>query len=168
MAKEPEKKAAAEEQDQQARAPMTIHGQYIKDLSFEVPNAPAIFGKMTQNQPDISINVDVNAARLAENQFEVILSINATCKVGEDVAFIAELAYAGIFELNVEPEHVEPMMLIECPRMLFPFARNILASTTRDGSFPPLMLNPVDFAAMYRQRLEQILAEKQAEGTPEN
>jgi len=168
MTEQPETQPAADEKQQKVAPPMTIHGQYIKDLSFEVPNAPAIFAKLTQQQPDISINVDVNATRLTENQFEVVLSIRSDCKVGEDVAFIAELAYAGIFELNVEPEHVEPMMLIECPRMLFPFARNILASTTRDGSFPPLMLNPVDFAAMYRQRVEQIMAQKQAEGAAEN
>jgi len=152
----------ATEAGEQEAAPFLIHGQYIKDLSFEVPNAPGIFGKMMQNQPDVSVNVDVDAAKLSETQFEVTLKIRADCKVGEDVAFICELAYGGIFELNVPAEHLEPMLLIECPRMLFPFARNIVASTTRDGSFPPMMLNPVDFASMYRARMEALQNQPEA------
>ena len=150
--------------EQQEAAPLTIHDQYIKDLSFEVPNAPGIFGKMMQNQPDVAVNVDVDAQKLAEKQFEVVLKIRADCKVGEDVAFICELAYGGIFEINVPDEHIEPMLLIECPRMLFPFARHIVANTTRDGSFPPMMLSPVDFASMYRARLEALAAQQEAEG----
>lgn len=154
---------AAPQGEEQMLPPLTIHGQYIKDLSMEVPNAPGIFGKMMQSQPDVSVNVDVDATKLTENQFEVVVIIRADCKVGDDVAFICELAYGGIFEINVPQEHLEPMLLIECPRMLFPFARSILANTTRDGSFPPMMLSPVDFAQMYRQRLES-LAAQQAEG----
>lgn len=158
----------ASENGAQEAAPFVIHGQYIKDLSFEVPNSPGIYGQMMQNQPDVSVNVDVDAAKLTENQYEVVLKIRADCKVGEDVAFICELAYGGIFELNVPQEHLEPMLLIECPRMLFPFARNIVASTSRDGSFPPMMLNPVDFAAMYRARLDAVQAQKEAEGETKN
>jgi len=156
-----EENTAAE--GQQELPPLTIHGQYIKDLSMEVPNAPGIFGKMMQEQPDVSVNVDVDAAKLTENQFEVTVKIRADCKVKEDVAFICELAYGGIFEINVPAEHLEPMLLIECPRMIFPFARAIIANTTRDASFPPMMLNPVDFAQMYRSRLES-LAAQEAEG----
>ncbi|WP_135081298.1 protein-export chaperone SecB [Terasakiella sp. SH-1] len=154
---------ATENQEQEVQ-PMIIHGQYIKDLSFEVPNSPGIYARMMQEQPDVSVNVDVDAAKLTENQFEVIVKIRADCKLQEDVAFICELAYGGIFELNVPQEHLEPMLLIECPRMLFPFARNIIANTTRDGSFPPMMLNPVDFAGMYRARMEQLAAEQEAAG----
>lgn len=150
-------------EEQQQLPPLTIHGQYIKDLSMEVPNAPGIFGKMMQEQPDVSVNVDVDATKLTENQFEVVVKIRADCKLKEEVAFICELAYGGIFEINVAQEHLEPLLLIECPRLLFPFARHILANTTRDSSFPPMMLNPVDFAGMYRQRMEG-LAAQQAEG----
>jgi preprotein translocase subunit SecB len=156
------------EETQQEVAPLQIHGQYIKDLSFEVPNSPGIYGKMMQQQPDVSVNVDVDAQKMAETQFEVIVKIRADCKVGDDVAFICELAYGGIFEINVPAEHIEPMLLIECPRILFPFARHIVANTTRDGSFPPMMLNPVDFAGMYRARLEALAAQKEAEDQPKN
>lgn len=150
--------------------PLLIHGQYIKDLSFEVPNAPVIFGDMMKEAPDVQVNVDVEAHKLAETQFEVCLKIRADCKLTEadKVAFIAELNYAGIFEINVAKEHLEPMLLIECPRMIFPFARGVLANASRDGSFPPLMLNPVDFAAMYRQKLEAAAAQKEAEGETKN
>ncbi len=161
-------KQTPENTEQQEVAALTIHGQYIKDLSFEVPNSPGIYGKMIENQPDVSVNVDVDAKKLTENQFECILKIRADCKVGEEVAFICELAYGGIFEINVPAEHLEPMLLIECPRMLFPFARHIVANTTRDGSFPPMMLNPVDFAGMYRQRLEALAAQQEAEGQAKN
>ncbi|SCA56336.1 Protein-export protein SecB [Candidatus Terasakiella magnetica] len=154
---------AAENQEQELQ-PLTIHGQYIKDLSFEVPNSPGIYGRMMQEQPDVNVNVDVDAQKLTDTQFEVIVKIRADCKTKEDVAFICELAYGGIFEINVPQEHLEPMLLIECPRMLFPFARHIIANTTRDGSFPPMMLNPVDFAGMYRQRIEALAAEQEAAG----
>lgn len=149
--------------EEEEKTPLIIHGQYIKDLSFEVPNSPGIYGKMMKQQPDVSVNVDVDAQKMAETQYEVIVKIRADCKIGEEIAFIAELAYGGIFEINVPEEHIEPMLLIECPRMLFPFARHIIANTTRDGSFPPMMLNPVDFAGMYRSRLEA-LATQEAEG----
>ncbi|MDV7339896.1 protein-export chaperone SecB [Terasakiella sp. A23] len=155
-------------QNQEELVPLSIHGQYIKDLSFEVPNSPGIYGKMMQEQPDVNVNVDVDAQKLTETQYECVVKIRADCKVKDDVAFICELAYGGIFEINVPAEHLEPMLLIECPRMLFPFARHIIANTTRDGSFPPMMLNPVDFAGMYRQRLEALQAQQEAEGETKN
>ncbi|WP_417793743.1 protein-export chaperone SecB [Terasakiella pusilla] len=164
MADQNENNAAAEQNAVQ----LAIHGQYIKDLSFEVPNSPGIYAKLMQDQPDVNVNVDVDAKKLTENQYECVLRIRADCKVKDDVAFICELAYGGIFEINVPEEHLEPMLLIECPRMLFPFARHIVANTTRDGSFPPMMLNPVDFAGMYRQRLEALAAQKEAEGEIKN
>lgn len=164
MADQNENNAAAEQNAVQ----LAIHGQYIKDLSFEVPNSPSIYAKMMQEQPDVNVNVDVDAKKLTENQYECVLRIRADCKVQDDVAFICELAYGGIFEINVPQEHLEPMLLIECPRMLFPFARHIVANTTRDGSFPPMMLNPVDFASMYRQRLEAVAAQQEAEGETKN
>jgi len=139
--------------DAGAPPPLVVNGQYIKDLSFEVPGAPGIFGEMASKEPQISVNVEVLAKAAQENLFEVTLHIVAECKVGDSVAFVCELAYAGLFTINVPREHLQPILLIECPRLLFPFARNIIADATRDGAFPPLMLSPVDFAAMYRNRI---------------
>lgn len=152
-----------DQQEQAPQPPLSILGQYTKDLSFEVPGAPTIYGKMLNNQPDVGVNVDVSAHPLQQNQFEVSITIRSECKIGGETGFVVELSYAGIFQLNVPQEHLEPMLLIECPRMLFPFARNIIADVTRDGSFPPLMLSPVDFAGMYRRRLEEVAAQKKDE-----
>lgn len=132
--------------------PLTINAQYVKDLSFEVPGAPGIFAQLQQRPPEIAIKVDVQARGLEGNIYEVVLETRADCKTGESVAFILELAYAGVFTLNVPPEDIRPVLLIECPRMLFPFARQILASTTLSGGFLPLMLGPVDFAALYNRQ----------------
>lgn len=144
-----------------AAPPIQINAQYIKDLSFEAPSTPGIFSKMQQEAPDVTINVDVNAHPLQGNLFEVQLHIRANCDVGKENAFISELVYGGLFTLNVPQEHLQPMLLIECPRLLFPFARNIVADTTRDGGFPPLMMAPVDFVAMYQNQAAG--AEKAAE-----
>jgi len=134
------------------RPPVSINAQYTKDLSFEAPATPGIFSKMQSDEPDVTINVGVNAHPIQDNMFEVQLSINTECKVADEIAFVAELVYGGLFTLNVEKEHLQPMLLIECPRLLFPFARNIMADATRDGGFPPLMLAPVDFVSMYQQQ----------------
>jgi preprotein translocase subunit SecB len=136
----------------EVRPPLVINAQYVKDLSFETPSAPGIFGQMQQRQPEIAIKVDVQARPLEGDIYEVVLDIRADCKSGETVAFILELTYGGVFTLNVAPQDVRPVLLIECPRMLFPFARQILASTTLNGGFLPLMLGPVDFAALYRKQ----------------
>lgn len=136
----------------ETRPPLVINAQYVKDLSFEVPNAPAIFGQMQQQQPEIGIKVDVQARNLEGPVFEVVLDIRADCKSAETVAFILELSYGGVFTLNVPEDDVRPTLLIESPRMLFPFARQILASTTLNGGFLPLMLGPVDFTALYQRQ----------------
>ncbi len=138
-----------------ALPPMVVNGQYIKDLSFEAPGTPAIFARLKDKEPEINVNVNVNAQGLEKNLFEIVLHIKSECKTAEDVAFICELVYGGVFTLNVPQEHLEPMLLIECPRMLFPFARNIVADVTRDGGFPPLLLNMVDFVAMYQKQLQE-------------
>ena len=150
-APEPADAGAAEEAQ-----PITINAQFIKDLSFEAPAAPGIFSVMQESQPDINVNINVSANPLQDKVFEVILEFQAECKVKEQVAFIFELEYAGVFTLNVPEEHLQPVLLIECPRLLFPFARNILADISRDGGFPPLMLGPVDFAAMFQTQLKEI------------
>jgi len=138
--------------------PIIVNAQYIKDLSFEAPKAPIIFSAMQKEEPDVNINVSVNFAELkddiqTENQiFEVVLGVEATCTVASDTAFLLELQYAGLFTVNVGEQDRGPALLIECPRLLFPFARNILADVSRDGGFPPLMLGPLDFAGMYREQ----------------
>ena len=140
----------------EAAQPIIINVQFIKDLSFEAPAAPGIFSLMQESQPDINVNINVNANPLQDNVFEVVLEFQAECKVKEQIAFIFELEYAGVFTLNVPDEHLQPVLLIECPRLLFPFARNILADISRDGGFPSLMLGPVDFAAMFQARLQEL------------
>ena len=140
------------------RPPLVINAQYVKDLSFEAPSAPSIFAQMQQRPPEIAIKVDVQARTLEANIYEVVLDIRADCKSADTVAFILELAYGGVFTLNVQPQDVRPVLLIECPRMLFPFARQILASTTLNGGFLPLMLGPVDFAALYQRQGEDSAA----------
>lgn len=131
--------------------PVTIGAQYIKDLSFEAPKTPGIFATLQNTAPDIKINVDVRANHIQDNTYEVVLFANAQCKAGDVTAFILELSYAGLFVLNAAEEHLRPLLLIECPRLLFPFARNIIADVSRDGGFPPLMLSPLDFVEMYRK-----------------
>ena len=128
-----------------------VLGQYIKDLSFEAPNSPTIFPKLQSAQPDLSMGIDLQAEALEGQQgvYEACLTINAEMKVGSDIGFILELKYAGSFAINVPEEHLGPMLMIECPRFLFPFARAIVSEITRDGGFMPLALQPVDFAQLY-------------------
>ncbi len=134
---------------------LKILGQYLKDLSFENPNAPGSLAPQ-QKQPDINISVNVNARNLGPNDFEVELHLDAKASGENTVIFAAELLYAGIFRLENFPQNLlHPAVLIECPRLLFPFARQVLADATRNGGFPPLMLDPIDFAAMYQQRMRQ-------------
>ena len=134
---------------------LVVNAQYIKDLSFEAPTAPGIFSMLQQQQPELTVNVNVNAQPMQDKVFEVELHIKAECKSGETVAFILELVYGGLFNINVPEENLNPVLLIECPRLMFPFARNILADCSRDGGFPPLMLGPVDFVRMYQEQLKK-------------
>jgi preprotein translocase subunit SecB len=144
-----------------AQPAMRILGQYLKDFSFENPNAPQSLTPQ-QKQPDINISVNVNARNLGPNDFEVELHLDAKASGDDKTIFAAELLYAGIFRLEGFPQNLlHAAVLIECPRMLFPFARQIMADATRNGGFPPLMLDPIDFAAMYQQRMRQ-QAEAQA------
>lgn len=137
----------------QEQMPIVLNIQFTKDLSFEVPGAPEIFATLRE-QPRVDLALDVQARPIQEGQnvFEVSLMIRADAKVGETACFIAELTYCGIFTLNVPQEHLEPVLLVECPRLLFPFARNILADVTREGGFPPVMLNPIDFVQLWQNR----------------
>ena len=143
--------------------PLTINAQYIKDLSFEHPN-PMESLKPSEKQPEIDINIDVNADKLQDNTYEVTLTIKANAKRDKDTMFISEVIYAGIFSLGeaIPKEAVHPVLMIECPRILFPFARSVLANITREGGFPPLSLNPIDFAGLYQQQLQAAQNEQQA------
>jgi preprotein translocase subunit SecB len=151
------------DEPQAQQPPLIINAQYIKDLSFEVPNAPEIYREQTAS-PDIPIGLDVGYRQLAPNTFEVTLHMRIESKYGEKTGFILEVAYGCVASINVPQEHVHPVLLIECPRMMFPFIRNIVSDLTRDGGFPPLMLTPVDFLALYQQRMqEQQAAQAQAQ-----
>jgi preprotein translocase subunit SecB len=140
----------------QAEAPsLNVLAQYIKDFSFENPNAPNSLAPQ-EEAPQIAINVNVGAQPLSGTEFEVELKLNAQAKSGETILFNVELLYAGLFRIqNVPEQHLHPFVLIECPRLLFPFARAILADATRNGGFPPLMLDPIDFVALYQQNAAQ-------------
>lgn len=131
---------------------LNVLAQYVKDLSFENPNAPQSLATSGKS-PNIQININVNARALSESDYEVELTLEAKAAAEEKLVFNIELTYAGIFRVeNVPKESLQPIMLIECPRLLFPFARQIVATASRDGGFPPLMVDPIDFAALYRQR----------------
>ncbi len=155
-----------------AQSPLVLNIQYTKDLSFEVPNAPAIYTTL-RSAPQVSINLDVQVRRIDDNApvFEVTLAARAEATLPKpeaangateekpSVVFIADLSYAGVFTLNGVPQdQQEPILLVECPRLLFPFARNILADVTRDGGFPPVFLAPVDFFGLWQSRRTQLTA----------
>ncbi|PPJ45134.1 protein-export chaperone SecB [Rhizobium sp. KAs_5_22] len=151
--------------DQGTASPsLNILAQYIKDLSFENPGAPRSL-QSRDKAPAININVNVNANPLSETDFDVVLALNAEAKEGDKVLFAAELVYGGVFRVTGFPqEHMLPVLFIECPRLLFPFARQIIADATRNGGFPPLLIDPIDFAQMFAQRVaeEQTRAKVQA------
>lgn len=137
--------------------PLTINTQYVKDHSFENPNAPNIYGAMRTDRPDINVSVEVTPRQLQDQVYEVVLGLKASAKVGETTAFVAELDYAAVVSLaaGLSEEVRERLVMVEVPRHLFPFARAILADDTRDGGFPPLMMSPIDFAQLYLSRKAQ-------------
>lgn len=139
-------------------------GQYVKDLSFENPSAPAtnLTGK-----PQIQVGMDVQARPAGNDQYEVTLRVRVDAKSGEAQVYLAELLYAGLFLVkNIPAETLQPVLLIECPRILFPFARRIISDITRDGGFMPLMLDPIDFAALFRQQAQRAAENGSAQAPP--
>jgi len=143
-----EQKQQAEDQQQ-----ISIHAQYVKDLSFESPSAPERFVQ-SLGQPDVQIGVNVTAQRVNASLFEVELKLMATAKAEDKTLFIAELAYAGLMSASgMKDDELQPLMMVEGPRLLFPFARAIMSDVTRDGGFLPLNLNPIDFVALYKNNL---------------
>jgi preprotein translocase subunit SecB len=141
---------------------VAISGQYVKDLSFENPNAPMSLA-VQKEAPKIEVSLNIEAKGLKEDTYEVSLHATAKATSEENVLFVVELSYAGLFTLtNVTAEQKELALLIHCPTILFPFARRVLADATRDGGFQPLMLEPIDFAALYQQRKAQEAAQSNA------
>ena len=141
---------------------LSVLTQYVKDLSFESPGAPLSL-RPREKAPAININVNVQANPLAENDFDVTLTMTAKAQDGDTVLFNVELVYGGVFRaVGFPQEHLLPVLFIECPRMLFPFARQIVAECTRNGGFPPLMIDPVDFAQMFQRRMAEEQGKAQA------
>ncbi|MBX5453574.1 MAG: protein-export chaperone SecB [Acidobacteriia bacterium] len=151
--------------------PLLVNGQFVKDLSFEVPGAPQIYANL-RGTPQVNVNLDVQVQPLSQTPrvYEVGIAVRVEAREpsqsqnGEPpqpaaearVVFIAEFIYAGVFTLNNVPDNmVEPILMVECPRLLFPYARNLLADITREGGFPPLVLQPVDFVALWQMRRAQ-------------
>jgi preprotein translocase subunit SecB len=131
-----------------------VLSQYVKDFSFENPNAPAIY--QSQAAPAIDVQFNIGSGKVADDVYEVILKIEVRAQAETQVAFIVDLAYAGLFALRGIPaEHLDAFLLGEAPRILFPFARRVLADAVRDGGFPPLMLEPIDFSSIYLAQREQ-------------
>lgn len=146
----------ANDEDAVAGASLNITHQYVKDLSFESPGAPALFIAPQNESPNIKIDYGVDAQRLAEQQFEVTLSVHVNATVGDSTLFITELQYSAIAEIgDVPEEHLHAFIMIEIPRLLFPFARSVVANAISDGGFPPFLIQPIDFVEMYRQTAEQ-------------
>jgi preprotein translocase subunit SecB len=151
---------AAQQPSPEAMPSLNALAQYAKDFSFENPNAPRSLSPQQQG-PQISIQVNVNAKQLAESDFEVDLSLEGDAKAQNDVLFKFELTYSGVFRVrNIPQDQLHPVIMIECPRLLFPFARQIVAEAVRNGGFPPLYIDPIDFVGLYRQKA----AETQAAG----
>jgi preprotein translocase subunit SecB len=134
---------------------LNVLAQYIKDLSFENPNAPRSL-QPTQQQPQINIQINVNAQPLGDTDVEVELKLEGKAESSGTVLFSFDLVYAGVFRIvNVPQSDVQPIVMIECPRLLFPFAREIVANAVRNGGFPPLLVDPIDFVGLYRQRMSE-------------
>jgi preprotein translocase subunit SecB len=145
---------------------LSVLAQYTKDLSFENPGAPRSL-QSREKPPEININVNVNANPLSDTDFDVVLTLNADAKDDGKTIFHTELVYGGVFRVVGFPqEHMLPLLFIECPRLLFPFARQIIADVTRNGGFPPLIVDPIDFATMFTQRVAEEQTRAQVSAVP--
>jgi preprotein translocase subunit SecB len=132
---------------------LNVLGQYIKDLSFESPHAPQTLQSPPPN-PQLQVTVNVNVASQSEETYEVVLNIDVHAKSDVGIIYNVELFYAGLFRLRHVPQNMlQPVLFVDCPALLFPFTRRVLADITRDGGYPPLMLDPIDFARLYSQNL---------------
>ena len=156
MAEEDAKAAAAPEQPK-----LRVLSQYIRDMSFE--NIAAQQNRSDEVKPEITVQVNLDANKKGENAYEVILKVTINAKAGEEAVFILEVDYGGRFHVeNVPDEQLHPFLMIECPRMLFPYLRRVVGDITRDGGYPPLNLDNIDFLALYRQEIMRRQAENGA------
>ncbi|TDR87176.1 protein-export chaperone SecB [Enterovirga rhinocerotis] len=147
-------------------AQLNALAQYAKDISFENPNAPRSLQPQTE-PPQIGIQVNVNAKQLSETDFEVDLTLEGSAKIGNDTLFAFDLTYSGVFRaVNIAPETLHFVIMVECPRLLFPFARQIVADLVRNGGFPPLYIDPIDFIALYRQKAAENAGQGLAPAAP--
>jgi preprotein translocase subunit SecB len=138
---------------QQVPRQLVMHAQYVKDLSFENPNAAEVLAQ-NAGQPNVDVGVNVNAVKLNDEQFEVALRLTADAKADEKQLFLVELTYAGVVSVQgANEQEINPMVMIEGPRLLFPFARAVIANITREGGFLPLNIQPIDFVAVYRANI---------------
>lgn len=131
-----------------------INSQYIKDLSLEIPHAPQIFKKMTA-QPSLKVDVDVAAESIEADDYAVNVTFHIDADINDEKLFILELTYAAYVTLKAPKEHLEPILHIEIPRLIFPFARNVIAQCLMESGLPPIMMNPIDFAALYMSRKQK-------------
>lgn len=150
----PEAAAGAAKTEAATQPSLNILSQYIKDLSFENPGAPkSLIGN--SEAPEINISVNVGAEKVEDDVFAVELTLVSKAERSGDVLFNCELVYGGVFRIaGFSDEQIHPVVMIECPRMIFPFARQVFAAVTQQGGFPPLMLDPVDFASIYAQNIK--------------
>ncbi len=135
---------------------LTVHTQYVRDLSFENPNAPQIYAQM-KTQPQVDLRIELPIRRIQERLFELGLKFTLNAKVEQHTAFVVELDYAGLMSVgdHVQEDEVEAVLAIDGARMLFPFARRVVSDVVRDGGFPPVMIGSLDFAKLYQQRKAQ-------------
>ncbi|GAA4658872.1 protein-export chaperone SecB [Bartonella pachyuromydis] len=140
--------------------------QYLKDFSFENPSAPRSL-RPREKSPQIDININVNANPIGDDNYDVVLSLSVKASDDAETLFHVELIYGGVFHIkNIPQEHVMPLVFIECPRLLFPFARQIISNATQNGGFPPLWIDPIDFAALFQKRLAEEQNDNQSQVQP--
>jgi len=154
MSKKEDTKTIEENVGKVPSSPIIIHAQYTKDLSFENPHAPQTFRGQGGN-PDMDMNIEIEAQKPEddkENLYEVALKVSASAKREDQTLFIVELTYAALVSLNAEEKHHHPLLFVEVPHTIFPYARQIIADATQAGGYIPLLLNPVDFKSMYFQK----------------
>lgn len=144
------------EPNHEAQTPLIVNSQYIKDFSFENPN-PLSHIMNTKERPSISVHIEAQADNIEERTFEVTLHVNVDAKRKKEQVFLLDLEYAGAFTIGneVPEEYIRPILMIECPRILFPFVRNLVAVAVQEGGYPPLLLTPVDFADLYQRQVDQ-------------
>jgi len=164
MAEDNQAAAAGGEQAQQAAPTINIVGQYVKDLSFENPGAPANIVAGGKN-PSFGVSINVSVKKQEDDVYAVELPINVKAERDEAMLFNIELIYGGLFRVrNVQDNQMAPVLMIECPRLIFPFARQMVSSVSQSAGFPPVMLEPVDFTAIYRQNLQRMQQQAQQSG----